>query len=137
MLRSFFIVCPLILILAGCGSRDSSMKTYSVKGMVTLDGKPIPTASVLLKDPSGQLRTCVATVQEGVLKGESTAGEKSVEITAFRIAKGKTVPGADGTGTEPAMEQYLPEKYNSESTLTVTISPGGTTPLNFELTSGQ
>lgn len=134
-MRSLLAVCSLLGVL-GCGNGETPLQTYPLTGTVTLDGKPIPTASILLKDPIGQLRSCVATVQDGVIRGESTAGEKEVEITAYRIAEGKTIPGADGTGTEPATEQYLPAKYNSESTLTVTIAPKkNVAPLTFDLQS--
>ncbi len=127
---SLFLLCTLV----GCGAGDQGPKVYPVTGTVTFDGAPIPTATIVLKDPTGQDKSYLAKVVDGVISGESSSGEKKVEITATRIAEGKTVPSADGSGTEPAIEQYIPEKFNVNSTLTATIEQGPTT-LKFDLQS--
>ncbi|WP_437192937.1 hypothetical protein [Planctomicrobium sp. SH527] len=124
----------LFCMLAGCGSGEQGPKVYPLTGTVTYDGTPIPSATIVLKDPTGQEKSYLAKVVDGVISGESSAGEKKVEITATRVAEGKTVPTADGSGTQPATEQYIPEKFNFKSTLTATIENGPTT-LKFDLQS--
>lgn len=123
-----------LALFAGCGG-ETGPRLYPVTGTVTLDGEPIPTATILLQDPSRQDKTYIALVKDGVVSGEATAGQKSLLVTAIRQAVGKTIPGADGTGEEPATEQYLPERYNLKTTLTTEITSPGPNVLDLKLES--
>ncbi len=58
-------------------------------------------------------------------------GTHKVEIIAK--ASGKAPRGRDLDSMEVAGVQYLPQKYNRQSTLTVTIEPGGSATHNFDL----
>lgn len=122
-------------LAAGCGS-NSGPKVYPLTGQVTLDGKPLPAGNILLQDPAREERNYIAIIKDGVITGTSTPGEKRVSITAIRPAKEKKELAADGSGDyEATTEQYLPEKYNTRSTLTVQIKPSNDNVLNFDLSS--
>lgn len=45
------------------------------------------------------------------------------------------VDNAEGTGKEPAIEQYLPAKYNVKSTLEIEVKPDSENQFPFDLKS--
>jgi hypothetical protein len=76
--RSVFCVCAALLAGAGCGDR----KTVKVRGVVTLDGEPLPRAAVLFQhqdqggrdangftDNSGTFRLSTFDPDDGALPG--------------------------------------------------------------------
>ena len=128
----------LLLTAEGCSGRPNPV---GVSGTVTLDGKPLPQGNLLLNPVSeieGQRRDVAVTEgkfnlpkTEGVLPGL----EFKVSIKAFKKT-GKKYPNADMSLSYDEEVQYLPEKYNSASTLRVKISPDEReNQLKFELTS--
>jgi len=133
------IVC--LLVIAGCGGGDvETIETAAFKGTVTLDGSPLEKGIIQFrpgKDASGQpLRGQMteATINAGQYeltadKG-AVVGENIVLISATKVV-GKEM--ADGEEIEK-VEQYLPAKYNSETTLSVNVTPGDTE-HNFELST--
>ncbi len=131
--KSMLFVLLAVAFVSGC-SRDTGPVIYPVTGTVTLDGEPLPYATILLKDPDGQQKTYVAEVINGEIKGNATAGKKTVEITATR-PRGKMTQSPDGVGMAQEVEQYLPEKYNERSELTAEIVPGKSVSISFELKS--
>ena len=58
-----------------------------------------------------------------------TEGPKRVEITATRESP---TPAADGL---PNYVSYIPAAYNSQSTLTAEVKPGGDNTFTFDLKS--
>ena len=131
------IVIGLMLSLAGCGGAPKPM---GVSGIVTLDGRPIESGIIVLEPvgSSGQRRTAkinngafVLATEAGVPPGE----EFKVVIQAFKKT-GKKYPSPEPGVFYDEEVQYLPEKYNSASTLRVKISPDEReNQLKFELTS--
>ncbi len=63
---------------------------------------------------------------------QATPGEKKVEIRATRVVPGKVNTDNPGSN-EPAMEMYIPTKYNTDTTLTQTVTPEGGQ-IDFALT---
>lgn len=125
------LACGVWLIgAAGCGGRSDRVV---VSGTITYDGAPIekgqirfvPTNGAIVIDPIdlGHYSTADA--------GGVPLGSHRIEITGYdgeEYANAPTGPGA------PPVRQLLPEKYNRQSELTVTIdSSSGDAPLNFEL----
>jgi hypothetical protein len=124
-----------LLGLAGCG--PSGPEIAYVSGRVTMDGKPLPNATVLFipengrpgvgrTDASGNYVLNFAENRQGAIPGKS-----SVRITTLRDAEqddtGKSVPGSPET---------VPARYNSNSKLEFTVEPRKKNVANFDLESG-
>jgi hypothetical protein len=134
-------VALLLLSLAGCGPRLP--QTYPVKGRVTLDGKPVAGAGVLLIPKEGRPANGV-TDQDGAFvlstfgQGDGALpGEHAVTVTLKKTV-GVTVnaEGLEGDfNPEKVHEEWIvPEKYSKAKTsgLTVEVS-AGMEPLLLEL----
>jgi len=133
-----FVVCSMVLLLlaqAGCSSPEEA-KTYPVSGEVTLDGKPLSGATIMLQ-PAGR----------GSLGfGESDASGLFV-ISTFELGDG-AIPGehnivvtyssTDGDeGADPEKSSIVvPARYSKpeSSGLQVTVEEG-LGPLTLNLTS--
>ncbi len=124
-----------VVVLAGCGAGGPEI-AY-VTGKVTMDGKPLPNATVVFvpengrpagatTDEEGEYVLNFAQGRKGAIPGEST-----IRIMTFRDAdqdeNGKSIPGSPET---------VPAKYNTESTLTFHVEAGKKNVANFELESG-
>lgn len=117
-------VVASLLLSIGCGGRSSDIKKVELKGTVTFDGEKVPNGEIRFyptggtKGPvsGGPIRDGQYTARAG---GGVPVGEHVVDIRGFRPAK--NAPGDSAEGG--AVEQYLPIQYNSQSILTVTISP--------------
>lgn len=114
-----FLVALVLLSLSGCGSG-----LVDVKGRVTLDGEPLPDATVVFTavdrplavgqtDAGGSFRLRTGQ-QLGV-----APGTYRVTVTAYR-----TLPAADG-GDEPIPEFLTPPRYNNATTSGLTAEVGG------------
>ncbi len=118
-----FCVC-LILGGAGC-SRDEVVRA-SVDGNVTFDGKPVESGTILFIPEPGVVGPPVQVMIENgkYASPESsgpTVGQNAVQIFAVR----KTGRILKIEGQESAEEvQYIPKKYNDESTEKVEIQSG-------------
>ena len=120
----------LVTLMFGCGPGGPEIAT--VGGKVTLDGKPLPEASVLFinqngrpaaawTDESGNYRL---TFDEG--RSGAIPGDNLVRITTFRF-------GVEG---KPGKKETLAMEYNSRSTLSFKVEPGKKNIANFDLKSG-
>lgn len=107
-----------------------------VSGTVTYQGEAVEQGSIRFV-PTGETKgqvTGAAITQgkyEASAKGGVLVGTQRVEITA--IAPRKDPRGRDLAAMEGAGVQYLPEKYNRQSTLTVTIESGGPAVHDYDL----
>jgi len=133
-LYSLLMILTLSL-LTGCGKTSDGPALETVMGSVTLDGEPLPDASILFKDPARKNKSYFASVKAGAYTTEMQVGQWTVEITARRRSKDKMVDNAEGTGKELAMEQYLPAEYNEKSTLEINVTPDGENQFQFDLKS--
>ena len=98
--------------LAGCG--PAGPPTYPIAGVVTYDGKPIPRGTLTLIPDDPKARTTVAQITDGAYATAITEGEWTVNLMAVR----ETGP-VDPKLEEAPREQYLPVKYNRQSTMKV------------------
>lgn len=134
------ITCLSLLLLAGC-TRSDGIVRCEVRGVVTVDGGPLKTGQVALVPLEG---TAGPSVGAEIVGGRFHIGEKQgpvpgryqVQISANRPT-GRQVAAGEGAD-DPEMltseiEQFIPEKYNSQSELTVEVQPTGTNKLQFEL----
>lgn len=142
----------VILLLGGVGCGDQ--RYVPVSGTVTYNGKPLPKVQVMfqplasggvdaggvgsfaLTDDNGKFSLQAATSSP---TGGALVGKHQVRI-AFP-PQGGTVADNDsdaanpgkGKGIPKLATQPIPEKYNTESTLTFEVPPGGTSKADFQL----
>jgi hypothetical protein len=131
-LTATIIAFPMcVLLLAGCGG-ESGPATYSVSGTVTFDGEPVPDGQIAFRDPAGEIASAGGKIENGQFSVQALPGRMQVEITARR----ETGEFDESNPDErvPILEQYIPEKYNTETELVEEIQPE-TNEFHFELTS--
>lgn len=117
-----------LLLTCGCGRAP---RTYTVSGRVTLDGEEIPEGQILFIPEDPALRTEGGPIRQGAYSFQAQAGRKRVEITATRPD-----PNAR-TAMGPTYVDYIPERYNVRSTLSVEVTPDGTNQFIFSLTTRE
>jgi hypothetical protein len=134
------LILPLLVLApAGCGK---GYKLATVSGRITIDKHPLAGAEVSFFPVDGGKDSPYAsgkTDEQGNYKleafvGSSTSegavvGENRVTIMGANARSGKRPRGMAHTPDE------VPAKYNSQSTLSFTILPEGTSEANFDLTS--
>jgi hypothetical protein len=136
MIAGFALVTP---VLTGCG-RDGPERA-AVSGTVTYRGKPVSLGQIrFVPKPGTEAPVSGAEIHDGkyeVLKGGVPVGTHRVEILGHRSLQ----PGVDpataigGPNMGPAMEQYIPQKYNAATQLEITIASGsGKINKDFNLT---
>lgn len=139
-LRGFLLLPGVVILLfaAGCNDSDSRMKKVVVRGIVTIDGQPLPRGKIRFY-PSGDTKGPVsgAAIKDGAYlalgRGGVPVGSHKVDIRAYRPDKryaSQTISDGEGVPSE----QYLPERYNVQTTLTATVTDSTST-LDFELSS--
>jgi hypothetical protein len=133
-------VCfPLLLTacwamgLVGCG-QDSGPALGKVTGTVTLDGKPLPGASVTFY-PANEGRPSQGTTDEsGKYTLRFTGSKEGAMLGQHTVQVEVGVPVGEGE-TQPASNlPQLPAKYNKNTELTAEVKRGSNT-IDFNLTS--
>jgi len=111
---------------AGCGGGGPELAP--VEGTVTLDGTPLPAATVVFQpqglgspssgitDEEGHYELLYAVNRQGAMIGRHT-----VRITTY--AQGR----ADENGEPTFTPERVPPRYNSQTELTREVEPGGNT----------
>lgn len=138
----------MVVMLAGCGGR-SDLSLAPVSGKVTMDDKPLAGALVRFEPTGGSPKqgwsdASGITDAEGkynLLTGDlsigAVVGPNRVSITMAPQAEGVD---ASTEGQVPAKKKTRPDTpipaiYNTDSTLTMTVPPGGKSDANFDLKS--
>ena len=113
---------------AGCGSRGAS----SVTGTVSFAGQPVEEGALRFFPVEGTPGDGAgATISQGSYEiakaARMAAGKYRVSITATR-STGRDIPNPEPMPGEPAMVsevvQYIPEQYNTRTTLQVELGAG-------------
>lgn len=134
-LRFMKIVCILTLfqvplLISGCSEEDDGPKMVTVKGTVSLDGKPIRLGNMIFEPADGAGRASAGEIKEGEFEFRSPLGLKKVIISAYHKS------GKQGKEFgEDIMESYIPAKYNTKSELTETVQENAANVFQFELES--
>lgn len=117
------------LLACGCGG-DAGPKGVPVSGTVTLNGKPLPEGEVMFEPADGKGAPEQALVKDGTFSGTVVPGAKKVRITSWREGSGRKDAAMGGAAPK---EQFIPKRYNTDSTLTVTVEAGKPQLPPFEL----
>lgn len=122
---SLILVAALVAFAGGCG--PSGPPTYPVAGTIVFSGQPIVKGTMTLIPEKSSERTASAQIVDGKYETELTEGVWTVNIQAVRES-GPVIPALG----EAPREQYIPAKYNRESTLKITV-PSDQAEQNFTL----
>ena len=128
--------------LAGCGGSSKGPERAAISGTVTLDETPIQQGTIIFL-PSGAKGgpTSGGVIENGKysIPAEKGAvlGEHKIEIRSM-TKTGKQIPvlppAASATGFVDEMVEAVPAKFNSNTTLTVTVESGFNV-VDFDLKS--
>ena len=135
-MKSRFILAIIVVILAGC--KPPGLERAVITGKVTYQDEPVQRGQLRFVPIEGtQGPPAGATIEAGSYTvkalGGVPVGTARVKIKAYHdidMPGGPPTPAAT-MGVRPG-KQYLPDKYNKQSELNVTIAAGEQT-LDFEL----
>lgn len=141
--RALSLAVPLVALigLVGCGGNSNRPRTSQVKGVVTFDGKPLPSGSLLFVPTSGGPTAQGKILEDGSYElgtfledDGAVLGTFKVMITAYTQPKGGAGLPEDAINGNAASIALIPEIYgdleNSGLTATVAESPNT---INFDL----
>ncbi|MBA4105134.1 MAG: hypothetical protein C0485_05195 [Pirellula sp.] len=120
---AFFMLHVAIL---GCGAGDGKVL---VSGVVTFDGSPMPDGYITFT-PEGGGTPEAAPIAAGKFELGLKPGSHRVEVEASHFVGEKNPI----MGLQPR-EQYVPVRYNSETTLRGDVKAGDENAFVFDLTS--
>lgn len=125
----------VLVFMTGCGG-STGLERSSVHGKVTFDGKPLEKGLIAFL-PTGDTKgpSSGAEIKNGEFsipkETGPTPGPHRVEITATKAVGRIEVQGVAGvtgglSGAQTAdnMVMFIPEQYNTKSTLTYTVKSG-------------
>ena len=126
------LVCVLFLALVvgfiGCG--PAGPRKYPVRGTVTFDGQPLEEGHIIFTPEDPSLSPEAGDIVQGEYRLQAHGGMQKVKVSAS-----KEVPGTEGQGFRglPLIEEYIPAKYNSATTLSAEVTPSGDNRFDFQL----
>ncbi len=130
---SLVILATISAGVIGCSGGNT---IGSVSGTVTMDGAPLPNATVTFM-PNGKGGPSYGrTDASGVYTLKYTRERQGAAVGEHTVMISTESSGdADADPPVPASPETVPAKYNSATTLTRTVEPGSNT-INFDLDSG-
>jgi hypothetical protein len=116
-------------VLAGCQRQPRTYApTYPVHGSVTLDNKPLADGKIAFLSPeTGDQQNL--TIKDRKYEGPVRPGKRRVEIRAYQPRKEPRKP------LDPPPHNFIPNRYNSETTLSADVSPDSPNAFDFDLRS--
>ena len=107
------LVCLFLPIVLGCGEPVS--ENYTVTGIVTYQGKPLPTGSVMFVSQNKNQKTVAAPINaQGRYQLEAADGEYLVQVQMAARLRGAPAPKGEFEGAQldvPEVDWLIPEKY--------------------------
>jgi len=134
-MRRTLLLALLLPLAAGCGSS----KTAPVSGRVTLNGKPLPNASVTFAPIGGKGNQEPGPSSAGKTDGDGryTLSLIGQDGSGAMIGRHKVrialMSEADTSDDRPDKLKQLPLHYNGQTTLEFEVLPGGTDSADFNL----
>ncbi len=125
---SFHAILVGVFLFPGCSSEP---KQYAVTGEVRYLGQPVARGEIVFADANGAGAAAVGKIKDGRYRICMLPGEKKVRITAAKET-GKMIEGAMGV-KYPERVDLIPPKYNSATTLVLTVEPDGDGVFDFRL----
>ncbi len=116
----------LLALVVGC-SNEVGPKKYDVSGTVKVDGKEVAEGEIIFQSDDQSVGAEGGTIKNGKYATKAREGKNKVQIRATRV-----VPGKKGPMGEDWVEQFIPEQFNEQSTLSAEVGPGKTK-HDFEL----
>lgn len=126
-MRTISLLFVSFIACLGC---DSGPSLYEIKGKVSFDGVPVAKGDITLRPEKPSTAPQGATIKDGSFQMKASEGKYKVEIISTRV-----VPGKKGPMGEDAIEEFIPQKYNTKTTLGAEVKSTGKNELIFELTS--
>lgn len=131
MQKNYLVAMALVCVLScvafvGCGKGDG---LNPVTGTVTLDGAPLESGTINMGPMAGQDGTATGgKIENGTYSIRASEGEMVVSIRSKKTVKidNPTEDEIAHNVTERT-EEIIPEKYNQQSELKVTITKGKNT----------
>lgn len=132
--RAFLIGVTFGTLIVGCGEQrnESLPQLHTVKGSVRCDGDPLQKGEIIfegMSDAQLALAPPVGSIVNGMYEVAASEGPKTVRISAPT-----EVGEPDVTGVRAIKETIAPA-FNTNSTLTVEISPGDGNQFDFDVKS--
>lgn len=127
VIRPLSVLAAAFLISTAMGCAPSGPTKYPVKGEVRFNNKLIESGTMTLIPKSPTARTAVAKIVNGKYSMEVPAGNWTVNIQAVRLKQPD-----DPELRDPPREQYIPAKYNGDSTLQISV-PSDQKEINYDL----
>lgn len=90
---------------------------HRLSGTVTLDGEAVPIGEIQFEAPDGSIHNEMARIRAGKYDVQLEPGERLVRIRWVSVVEGQT----DERGRAISKEM-IPEKYNRDTTLKITVS---------------
>jgi len=126
--------------ICGCGG-GSGEPRGAVSGNVTMDGQPVELGQITFT-PTGKTGTVTGAEIKGgkysipKVDGPVVGGHKvSIRASKKTGQQIPAIPPADPKTMIDVMVEYIPTKYNFETTLTTDIKAGDNKDVNFALTN--
>ena len=121
--RAVWLAGGLCLAL-GCRQKT----TFGVSGSVSFDGEPVSNGQILFLPADSSAAPNAGRIENGTYHSRPLR-----EPSGFRSAPpgavGEPPPGALG----PEYQDYIPARYNTDSTLTADVQPNDENRLDFHL----
>jgi len=129
-------------LLPACnGGVGSDQRT--VTGQVTLDGQPLKQGEVVFRAVDGS-SSSAGQITAGRFAFPAKLGEQRVQISSTVVVEGQhgQVGGIEGdpvstSNPAPVYRELIPEKYNSQSNITVEVTDKGKNDFVFEIISDK
>jgi len=120
----------MLSVWLGCANANPT--TIEVSGLVTWNGEPLPEGDIIFAAADGGPIEDHTKITDGRYQLKVRPGMKRVRITANHDT-GKI----DAVMGEAPREQYIPERYNAQTTLTAEISVDGKKEWDYTLTASR
>jgi hypothetical protein len=118
-------------LAAAVGCNGTPGNIGKVKGQVTLEGQPLPDATVMFSPVNGGSPSAGRTDGSGNYELVYSRQAKGAEIGEHRVSITTADRGdPDADPPRPTVPEKIPAKYNSQTTLRAEVKPGSNT-LDF------